>query len=89
MSTKLLERFNQEVKRRTLMVRFFPDEASCLRLVRAVAAERHEEWKAAAISKPTCYVSSRRSRPNRLGRRRSELEVRRTAPPRFSSPWTP
>ena len=43
-STNLLERFNQEIKRRTLVVRIFPDEASCLRLVRAIAAEQHEEW---------------------------------------------
>jgi len=43
-STNLLERFNQEIKRRTLVVRIFPHEASCLRLVRAVAAEQHEEW---------------------------------------------
>ena len=43
-STNLLERFNQEIKRRTLVVRIFPNEASCLRLVRAVAAEQHEEW---------------------------------------------
>ena len=43
-STNLLERFNQELKRRTLVVRIFPDEANCLRLIRAVAAEQHEEW---------------------------------------------
>ncbi len=43
-STNLLERFNQEIKRRTLVVRIFPDEASCLRLIRAIAAETHEEW---------------------------------------------
>jgi putative transposase len=43
-STNLLERFNQEIKRRTLVVRIFPDEASCLRLIRAVAVEQHEEW---------------------------------------------
>jgi transposase-like protein len=45
-STNLLERFNQELQRRTLVVRIFPDEASCLRLIRAVAAEQHEEWLA-------------------------------------------
>jgi len=39
-----LERFIQEIKRRTLVVRIFPDEASCMRLIRAVAAEQHEEW---------------------------------------------
>jgi len=43
-STNLLERFNQEIKRRTLVVRIFPDDASCLRLIRAIAAETHEEW---------------------------------------------
>jgi transposase-like protein len=43
-STNLLERFNQEIKRRTLVVRIFPNESSCLRLIRAVAAEQHEEW---------------------------------------------
>ena len=43
-STNLLERLNQEIKRRTLLVRIFPNEASCLRLVRALAVEIHEEW---------------------------------------------
>jgi len=43
-STNVLERFNQELKRRTLVVRIFPGEESCARLVRAVAAEIHEEW---------------------------------------------
>ena len=41
-STNLLERFNPEIKRRTRVVRIFPDKASGLRLVRAVAAEQHE-----------------------------------------------
>lgn len=43
-STNLLERFNQEIKRRTHVVRIFPDEQSCLRLIRALASEQHEEW---------------------------------------------
>lgn len=43
-STNLLERLNQEFKRRTHVVRIFPDEPSCLRLVRAIAVETHEEW---------------------------------------------
>jgi len=43
-STNLLERLNQEIKRRTLLVRIFPNEASCLRLVQALAVETHEEW---------------------------------------------
>jgi putative transposase len=43
-STNMLERLNQEIKRRTLVVRIFPNTASCLRLVRALTAETHEEW---------------------------------------------
>ena len=43
-STNLLERLNQELKRRTHVVRIFTDEACCLRLVRALAVETHEEW---------------------------------------------
>jgi putative transposase len=43
-STNLLERLNEEIKRRTLVVRIFPNAASCLRLVRALAAAMHENW---------------------------------------------
>ena len=39
-----LERFNQEIKRRTRVVRIFPNEQSCLRLVSALCAETSEEW---------------------------------------------
>jgi putative transposase len=44
-STNMLERFNEEIKRRTRVVRIFPNEASCLRLVRALAVEQHETWQ--------------------------------------------
>jgi putative transposase len=44
-STNLLERFNEEIRRRTYVVRVFPNADSCLRLVRALAAEQHEEWQ--------------------------------------------
>lgn len=43
-STNMLERINQELKRRTFVIRIFPNEASCLRLVRALAVEIHEDW---------------------------------------------
>lgn len=43
-STNMLERFNQEIKRRTHIVRIFPNDESCLRLVRALAVETHEDW---------------------------------------------
>jgi len=43
-STNLGERLMEEIKRRTLVVRIFPNEASCPRLVRALATEIHEDW---------------------------------------------
>jgi len=43
-STNMLERLNEEIKRRTRVVRIFPNEASCLRLIRALAVETHEGW---------------------------------------------
>jgi putative transposase len=43
-STNMLERLNEEIKRRTLVVRIFPNTNSCLRLIRALAVEMHENW---------------------------------------------
>ena len=43
-STNMLERFNEEIRRRTYVLRIFPNAASCLRLVRALAVETHEAW---------------------------------------------
>ncbi len=43
-STNMLERLNEEIKRRTRVVRIFPNTASCLRLVRALCVETHESW---------------------------------------------
>jgi putative transposase len=43
-STNLLERLNEEIKRRTHVVRIFPNAASCLRPIRALAVEMHENW---------------------------------------------
>jgi putative transposase len=43
-STNMLERFNEEIRRRTRVIRIFPNEASCLRLIRALSVEMHENW---------------------------------------------
>ncbi len=43
-STNMLERFNEEIKRRTIVLRIFPNEDSCLRLIRSLAVETHENW---------------------------------------------
>jgi transposase-like protein len=46
-TTNLLERVNEEIKRRTRVARLFPNEASCLRLVTAVLMEIAEDWQTA------------------------------------------
>jgi putative transposase len=43
-STNMLEWLNEELRRRTRVVRIFPNAASCLRLTRALCAEAHEAW---------------------------------------------
>jgi putative transposase len=43
-TTNGLERLNQEIKRRTRVVRSFPHRGACLRLVTALAVEQSEEW---------------------------------------------
>jgi putative transposase len=48
-STNGLERFNQELKRRTRVVRIFPNPDACLRLVTALCVEQSEEWLAGRV----------------------------------------
>jgi putative transposase len=43
-TTNGVERLNQELKRRTRVVRIFPDRTAVLRLVTALALEQSEEW---------------------------------------------
>lgn len=43
-STNMLERLNQELKRRSRTVRIFPDENSCLRLLGHICQEVSESW---------------------------------------------
>ena len=44
-TSNYLERLNQEIKRRTRVVRVFPNEQSCLRLISAILMEVSEEWE--------------------------------------------
>ena len=45
----MLERVNQEIKRRTRVIRIFPNQSSCLRLVSAVLMEISEHWETGKI----------------------------------------
>ena len=46
---KLLERLNEEIKRRTRVAGIFPNVASCERLVSAILLEVSEEWQIGGI----------------------------------------
>jgi len=46
-TTNLVERLNEEIRRRTRVARLFPNEASCLRLVTAIVMEIAEDWQTA------------------------------------------
>ena len=48
-TTNMLERLNQEIKRRTRVATLFPNEASLLRLVSAILNETSEEWETGKI----------------------------------------
>lgn len=46
-TTNLIERLNEEIRRRTRVARLFPNEAACLRLVSAILMEISEDWQTA------------------------------------------
>jgi transposase-like protein len=62
-TSNLLERTNQELKRRTRVATLFPNEAALLRLVSAVLMETSEEWEAEKI-----YLSLESSDSSQQGR---------------------
>jgi len=48
-TVNVLERVSQEIKRRTRVIRIFPNQSSCLRLVSAVLMETSEDWETGRI----------------------------------------
>jgi putative transposase len=40
----VLERLNEEIKRRTQVVRIFPNAEGCLRLIYALCPDVHDNW---------------------------------------------
>ena len=43
-TTNMMERLNEEIRRRERVIRIFPNEASAVRLIGAFLAEQHESW---------------------------------------------
>lgn len=43
-TTNMIERLNEEFRRRTRVIRVFPNEASCVRMISALAIEINDEW---------------------------------------------
>jgi transposase-like protein len=44
-TTNMIERFNQELLRRSRVIRIFPNAASCIRLFAAMCIEKSEHWQ--------------------------------------------
>jgi len=65
-STNMLERWFEEVRRRTRVVRIFPNRASCVRLIGAHCLETNEEWL------QRCYL---RMEPERIEEELADWEV--------------
>lgn len=43
-TTNMLERFNEEIRRRERVIRIFPNVTAAWRLIGALSAEQHEQW---------------------------------------------
>lgn len=43
-TTNMVERLNEEFRRRTRVIRVFPNEAACIRMIAVLALETNEEW---------------------------------------------
>ncbi len=63
-TTNGLERLNSEIKRRSAVVRVWPNREACLRLVTALCAEQSEEW----VSGPR-YLDMELLRERQISRR--------------------
>ncbi len=46
-TTNLVERLNEEIRRRTRVARLFPNEVACLQLMSAILMEISEDWQTA------------------------------------------
>jgi putative transposase len=83
--TNMLERLMEEIKRPPLVVRIFPNGAACLRLIRAPAAEMHENWiEATRYLKMEPLAEQEKEALRRLGEAASTLSCSGLRPPQLS-----
>jgi len=74
-TTNGLERFNQELKRRTRVVRIFPNRAACLRLVTALCAEQPDEWVSGRRYLDLAELGSEETPETMLGREGGAMQL--------------
>jgi putative transposase len=68
-TTNALEREHEEIRRRTRVIRIFPNEASYLRLVTALAADRNDAWAKRRYIIPAAPLAP--TKPVKRARRRA------------------
>jgi len=61
-STNMVERLNEEVRRRERVIRIFPNDESALRLIGALLAEKNEEWAERRYLDMADYIEGKRNR---------------------------
>jgi transposase-like protein len=66
-STNGLERLNEEIRRRTRVIRIFPNRESCLRMIAALCLEKDEEWTTGKI-----YLNMERLSKNNINEKTIE-----------------
>ncbi len=68
-TTNLVERLNEEIKRRTRVARLFPNESACLRLVSAILMEISEDWQTAE-KRYVVFEEDKQSKGDRIYRKK-------------------
>ena len=61
-STNMVERLNQEIRRRERVIRIFPNDESALRLIGALLAEKNDEWAERRYLDMSDYIEWKQNR---------------------------